>query len=255
MHMVISMELLHRAMGTRVRVLGGDTDSMKCACDSNVKDAELDAALEPIAEASKKAINQSMQRLRKNWPKKASTLTGIGSFDIENRDNHYPTHLELWNKCRVSWDGKRAHVTCAGLRRPIGTINIESAITKLAAKYDIEEVMQTLVGYNVCVLPSVSHALEHHKPAAKDTIDMDVTDWRGKTRHVTSHQSTALYPVARWLGETLKYTNASSVAYLKQEYGRAVDTRCRYVGFDGKKVFVDADTEEGVKRIMEVEVG
>ena len=119
LHMVISMELLHRAMGTRCRVLGGDTDSMKCACDADVTDDELEAALEPIAVASKNAINVAMRRVRKTFPKMASTLNGIGSFDIENRGHHYDTHIELWNKCRVSFDGK-AHVTCAGLRRPIG---------------------------------------------------------------------------------------------------------------------------------------
>ena len=253
MHMIISMELLYKAMGTRVRVLGGDTDSMKCSCDDDVTDDELAQALEPIANASKSAIDMSMQRLRKNWPDKASMLKGIGSFDIENRGHHYTDHLELWNKCRVSWDGK-AHVTCAGLRRPIGTINIETAINAFAAKYPIEYVLQKCMGYNVCVMPSVSHALEHHKPAATDTIDCDVTDWQGTTRHVRSHQSTALYPAARWLGETLKFTNASSVEYLRSHYGRVVDTTMRYIGTDGNSVWVKEETGNGLSTIMEVEI-
>ena len=253
MHMVISMELLYRAMGTRVRVLGGDTDSMKCSCDDDVIDDELAEALEPIAKASKSAIDASMQRLRKNWPAKASLLKGIGSFDIENRGHHYTDHLELWNKCRVSWDGK-AHVTCAGLRRPIGTINIETAINAFATKYPIDYVLQKCIGYNVCVMPSVSHALEHHKPAAADTVDMDVTDWQGTTRHVVSHQATALYPAARWLGETLKFTNASSVEYMRSHYGRVVDTTMRYIDTDGKSVWLKEETGNGLKTIMEVSI-
>lgn len=256
MHMVIAMELVHDFFGHKVAVLGGDTDSMKCACAPDVTDDELEEALKPIAVASKKAIDKSMARLRKTFPKFASTLTGIGSFDIENRGHHYSDHIELWNKCRVSWDAEnnRAHVTCAGLRRPAKQVNIENAIEKLIPKYGIDAVLNTLVGYNVCVMPNVSHALEHHKPKAIDTIDMDVTDWNGTTRHVTSHQSTALYPSARWLGETLKATNLSSVNYLRDMYGRDVNTHCRYIDYDGERITVTEDTEFGQKTAMWVEV-
>lgn len=253
LHMVISMELLHRAMGTRCRVLGGDTDSMKCACDADVTDDELEAALEPIAVASKNAINVAMRRVRKTFPKMASTLNGIGSFDIENRGHHYDTHIELWNKCRVSFDGK-AHVTCAGLRRPIGQINMETVITELAKHYPIDYVLQETIGYNVFVEPSVSHALEKHQPRANSRYDKDVTDCNGITRHVTSHQSPALYPAGRWLGETLKATNLSSVTYLRDVYGREVDTTCRYVGTDGNRIWVKRDGDNGIETIMECEV-
>lgn len=253
LHMVISLRLLFGALGSRVRVLGGDTDSMKVACDPDVTDEELEAAVKPIGDASKRAIDASMGRLRKNWPNRASSLSGIGSFDIENRGHHYDAHLELWNKCRVSWDGS-AHVTCAGLRRPEGTINIETVIDALARKYPIGDVLGACVGYNVCVMPSVSHATEHHKPAASETFDADVTDWRGETRHVTAHQSTALHPEGRWLGETLKYTNATSVNWLHDVYGRDVDTRMRWVDTDGRTVWVKAQTENGIVTIMEAEV-
>ena len=256
MHMVIAMELVHDYFGYRVAVLGGDTDSMKCACAPDVTDDELEGALKPIAVASKKAIDVSMARLRKTFPKYASTLIGIGAFDIENRGHHYSHHIELWNKCRVSWDyeNSRAHVTCAGLRRPYGQVNIENAIERLVPKYGIDAVLNTLVGYNVCVMPRVSHALEHHKPKATDTIDIEVTDYNGTTRHVTSHQSTALYPSARWLGETMKATNLSSVTYLRDVYHRNVNTHCRYVDYDGERITVTDDTELGQKTVMWVEV-
>lgn len=254
LHMVLSMELLERSLGARVRVLGGDTDSMKCSCDDDVTDDELAQALEPIAVASKNAIDASMRRVRKNYPDMASSLRDIGAFDIENRGEHYESHIELWNKCRVSWDGKRAHVTCAGLRRPIGQVNIETVITQLVnAGYPIEQVLQEAIGYNVFVEPSVSHALEKHQPKAKSRYDSDVTDWNGTTRHVTSHQSPALYPAGRWLGETLKATNETSVTYLRDTYHRDVDTVCRYVGTDGRRVWVKRDGTDGIETIMEAE--
>lgn len=254
LHMVLSMELLERALGSRVRVLGGDTDSMKCSCDDDVTDDELAQALEPIAIASKNAINAAMKRVRKNYPDKASSLRDIGAFDIENRGHHYESHIELWNKCRVSWDGK-AHVTCAGLRRPLGQVNLETVITALInAGYPIEAVLQEAIGYNVFVEPSVSHALEKHQPKATSKYDASVTDWNGTTRHVTSHQSPALYPAGRWLGETLKATNATSVTYLRDTYHRDVDTVCRYVGTDGERVWVKRDGMNGIETIMECEI-
>ena len=252
MHMVISMELLYRGLGDRAKVLGGDTDSMKVSCEKYVTDDALSEALQPIADASKNAIDRTMRRIRKNWPDKASTLKGIGAFDVENRGAHYDYHIELWNKCRVSWDGEKAHVTCAGVRRPIGEINIETVITSLInAGYPIEDVLQEAIGYNVFIESSVSHALEKHQPKAIDVFDESVTDARGDTRRVASHQSPALYPAGRWLGETLKATNASSVKYLERKYGRYVDTAARFIGTDGKKVWVKREGPNGIETIME----
>lgn len=252
MHMVLAMEMLYKAMKNRVKVLGGDTDSMKVSCAFNVTDEELDEALKPIAEASKEAITKTMARLRKTFPTKASSLKDIGAFDIENRGKHYETHIELWNKCRVSYDGK-AHVTAAGLPRPIGIVNIETVITELAKKYNIEDVLQLCIGYNVYVDNSVSHILESNAPKPYDKVDIDVTDWSGATRHVTSHQSRALWSSGRWLGETLKFTNASTVAYLRDAYNRDVNTNCRYISYDKTNgiIYVKGDTEDGIKVLME----
>ena len=256
MHMVIAMEMIYNALGERIKVLGGDTDSMKVSCDNDVTDDELDKALEPIAIASKKAIDKTMVRLRRTFPTKASSLKDIGSFDIENRGKHYDTHIELWNKCRVSFDTK-AHVTAAGLPRPIGKINIETVITELAKHYDLELVLKTCIGYNVYVKNSVSHILESNMPNAMDKVDCRVMDWRGATRRVVCHQSKALWNAGRWLGETIKATNLSSVAYLREFYGVDVETRCRYVGYDEENnmIYVDIETEDGVKRFMECNYG
>lgn len=254
LHMVLSMELLHEALGDRCRVLGGDTDSMKCSIDADVAEVEIERALQPIADASKRAIDASMRRVRKNYPDKASSLKGIGAFEIENAGRHYDYHIEYWNKCRVSWDGK-AHVTCAGLRRPLGQVNVETVIDALiGAGYPIEDVLANVIGYNVFIEPSVSHALERHQPKACDVYDSNVTDYNGMTRRVVSHQSQALYPAGRWLGETLKATNASTVAFLRNRYGRYVDTCCRYVGYDGKRVYVKRDGAAGIETVMETEI-
>lgn len=253
MHMVIAMELLHRALGERAWVLGGDTDSMKIACAEDVSDEEIQDSLEPIATASTKAIHVCMERLRKNFPDLASGLSGIGGFEIENAGNHYVTHYELWNKARVSWDGKHVHITCAGLPRPLGMYHIETYLEELInAGNDAGRVFQAVLGFDTFVSNDISHTLEHRKPKPSDVFDADVTDYTGVTRHVSAHESTALYPAGRWLGETLKQTNRLSVAYLERHYGRSVETRTRYLEVGGKtgRAVLLRDSENGITEIM-----
>ena len=252
MHMVISMMLLDNALGDTVRILGGDTDSMKVSCNPEITDSMLDDALVPIAEASKNAIDAAMKRVRKTYPHIASSLDGIGSFDIENRGHHYETHIELWNKCRVSWDGKKAHVTAAGLPRPIDKMNIEKVIERLAKNYTPELVLKNTLGYNTYVTNAISHTLEAYQPRAQDTINNRVTDYRGKSCLVTAHQSKALYDTGRLIGDTDKVTNMSSVLYLRDVYGREIPDARRYIRFDGEKVTVAMDAPDGsIQVIME----
>ena len=253
MHMAILMELLWNSLGNRIRVLGGDTDSVKVSCDSDVSDEEIENAMYPLGEAAKKAIDTCMARLRQNFPDLASSLDGIGSFEIENRGKHYELHYELWNKARVSFDGKRTHITCAGLPRPIGLYTIESFMDELIqAGFPPERVISETVGFDTFVSNSISHTLEHHKPRPTDLYCGTLTDYQGVDTYVCAHQSTALYPAPRWLGETLKLTNRLSVDYLEREYGRVIDTTTRYLERDretGRAVLL-RDTENGIMEVM-----
>ena len=253
MHMTILMELLWNSLGNRIRVLGGDTDSVKVSCDNDVSDDEIERAMRPLGEAAKKAINTCMARLRKNFPDLASSLDGVGSFEIENRGNHYVLHYELWNKARVSFDGKKTHITCAGLPRPIGLYTIETFMDELIqAGYSPEKVLQETLGFDTFVSNAISHTLEHHKPKPTDVYSGTVTDYKGVDAYVCAHQSTALYPAPRWLGETLKLTNRLSVEYLEREYGRIIDTTTRYLERDRKngRAVLLKDTEDGITEVM-----
>ena len=255
MHMAIAMELLYEKLGDRARVTGGDTDSMKVSCADDVTDEELDEAMKPIAEASSKAIYLCMARVRKLYPDKASTLAGIGSFEIENEGAHYEYHMEMWNKARVSWDGK-AHVTCAGLPRPIGAYHIETFINELvnknAKKYGIEYVLQNSFGFNIFVSNPICHTLETYHPLVTDMYNGDITDYQGNTTHVCVHESNSLYPTGRWLGDLFKFTNLSSVVYLREKYGKNIDDTTRYL-YRGKngRALLQKDSANGPVTILE----
>lgn len=255
MHMVIAMELIHDFFGSRVDVLGGDTDSMKMRCDYSVTDTEINAALEPIAKASKNAIDFAMQRLRRVCPEFASPLTGIGGFEIENWGNAYAYHKELWNKCRVSIDSEwRAHITCAGLSRPSNAYNIESYLTDMCKRYSPEEVLENCIGFDTFVAHEIAHALEAHHPKVKDRFVGEVTDYLGNVAHVDCHESTSLYPVGRWLGDTGKTGNALTVGYMTALGSGRRRTAARYLRVIGNRAVLQEDSIDGQETVMEVSI-
>lgn len=256
MHLVIALELLYNKLGNRIRVTGGDTDSIKVSCDDDITDDMLIDALKPIAKASKNAIDECMKRMRIQHPTMASKLTGIGSFDIETADKatkvtRYDYHMEVWNKARVSYVNGHTHITCAGLSRPEGAFTIENFIdTLINDGNSIEDVFKNVLGYNVTVSNAICHALQGHKPKATDVFDNDVTDYLGNTYHVHAHESQALYPVNRVLGETSKPTNAKTVAYLRNKYNREIDTADRFLYRTDDGCIIQKITEYGKETIM-----
>lgn len=251
MHMIIAMELIHEAFGSKVDILGGDTDSMKLRCDYDITDEAIEKALRPIADCSKAAIDCAMQRLRRCCPEFSSPLTGIGGFEIENKGEHYLWHVELWNKCRVSVDEKnRSHITCAGLSRPYNRLNIEGFMDALIQRYGADKVLPNVIGFNTYVSNAVAHALEAHHPKATDVFEKEVTDYLGNKSLVRAHESTSLYPVGRWLGETSKVGNLFSLNYIERNHGRKIDSRNKYLEVDGMDVVIRTDSALGIKDLM-----
>lgn len=245
MAIVAAIELVYREFGNAVRVLGGDTDSLKISCDSHVTASDLMRALEPFHVGVAASIDICMSRIRANFPAYASPLTGVGTFEVEG--DAYPLHMDAWNKARVSWDGRHAHITCAGLSRPSNVYHIENWIDDMSARHGFAEVAPRALGWGVRVSNKVCHALEHYKPAASDMFDAQVTDYTGKTSRVISRESIALYPSDRVLGDTEKGGNSRTIAYMRERYGRMVDTTERVIDYDGERasyIYIDDEGNE-----------
>ena len=218
MHLIIAMILLYEKFGNKIIVTGGDTDSLKIKCDVNITNDDLLNTLEPLHSSIRIAINKTMQRVRKLYPDIASNLKGIGEFECESCDGfeRWKYHYEGWNKARISISkDNKVHITCAGLSRPIGVYNIEDFISDLIKKYDVEEILSCILGYNVFVTHELCFALEHKRPYCNDVFEDDVTDYLGNTYHVCQIEAIALYDAGRYLGDTLKRTNADNLKYLK----------------------------------------
>lgn len=233
LHLVLAMELLSEALGDRVRVTGGDTDSIKASVDEDVTDDDVMEALAPLHAAADVTLSRGYARIRRNYPNLCSNMRDVGHFDVERcgRSTRYPWHMELWNKCRMSIDSDlKPHVTCAGLSRPEGMYNINDVLSEMIAERGPEYALTHSLGYNTYVSHGVSHALERTDPGNADMIDADVRDYRGATSHVLAHKAIALYGTGRMLGEMTKATSLENVTYLNENYNRSVNVRFRSIG-------------------------
>lgn len=248
MHLIVAMMLVYMRFGDRVTVTGGDTDSLKIRCDDDVSDADLLDCLQPLHHAIETAIDTTMRRVRVTAPDMASTLEHVGKFEVEacGDTTRYAEHVELWNKARVSLDGKgRVHVTCAGLPRPDGVYTIEDFIVDIMrAGHGFAETVQMSLGYDVLVDYEICHTLQRNRPHVCDRYIGDVTDYLGETAHVDAPEAIGLYPSGRWLGESDKQANMENITYLRSVYNRWVNTIPREMVLrDGTPRIVSMDGE------------
>lgn len=248
MHLMIAMMLIYRHFGDRVTVTGGDTDSLKIRCDGDVSDNDLLDCLQPLHHAIETAIDRTMARVRATAPDMASTLEHVGKFEVEDcgGGTRYAEHVELWNKARVSLDGKgRVHVTCAGLPRPDGVYTIENFIADvMRTGHGFTETVQMSLGYDVLVDYEICHTLQRNRPYVCDRYIGDVADYRGETAHVDAPEAIGLYPSGRWLGESDKQANMENITYLRSVYNKYVNTEPRELVLrDGVPRIVSMDGE------------
>lgn len=257
MHLIIALMLMHEKFGAKVIPTGGDTDSIKCACDENITDEMLAESLEKLAKASDRAIEKSQERIRKCYPDYASNLTGIGHFDIENAEKgtRWTNHLEAWNKARISEQNGIYHVTCAGLSRPRDMYHIENLCEDLhKAGYSFDRIAPCVLGYNVLVRNNICHMLQKKRPEVSQIFDEIVTDYLGNTAHVKVHESIALYPQSRWLGETSKRASAENIQWLKKQKINVDENEKIIYRYEKYAIIAAMDKNGEIKPIMKGEI-
>ena len=225
MHLCIAIMLLYEKLHGRIDVLGGDTDSLKIRCDSDVTNDDLLDALQPLHDAAQLAIDVNQMRLRDLFPDNASPLTHIGKFEIEKCSGYdrYSKHMEAWNKARISQDeAGKVHITCAGLSRPIGAYTVEDFCNDFLNTMDAEELFPLILGYNTTIAYDLCFGLERTQPKTSTIFDSDVIDYLGNTTHVHAHEAISLYESPRTIGSTLAHVNHQNVLYL-ESHGNDVD--------------------------------
>lgn len=230
-HLVIAMQLLMERFGNQIVITGGDTDSLKISVCPGITADILIEALEPLHAAVRESIRKCTDRTMEQFPDVASRLEHVGEFEVEN-SVPYQCHMESWNKARISFDGKRAHLTCAGLSRPANVYNAEDAFTDMIGEIGFEEAATQMLGFNSIWSAELSNSLEHYRPSASDRFKRYVTDYLGHGCIVDTYQSIALYPANRTLGDTSALGNLRSCQYL----GDYVDSRSKLIYLEDGKV-------------------
>lgn len=251
MHLIICMEMLYQHFGDRMLITGGDTDSVKASCASDVSDMEIMRCLNQLAEICEGAISRTSQRLKHTLPELYSDLLGVGSFEIEEATHgttRYIKHFEGWNKARCSLDQEgQCHITAAGVARPEGVYNVETLLTDFSARFGFEKIAPLVMGYNTNIDSSISYLLQRHTPKAGDRWQAVVTDYRGDTATIDCPQSIALYPTSRDIAAMEKKDNQMNVDYLRNNFNRKIDTRIKILSKDKEnKGHITILTEEGV---------
>jgi hypothetical protein len=111
-------------------------------------------------------------------------------------------------------------------------------------KHSAEEVFPIILGFNTFIYDNLSYGLEMHRPKTTDVFDEEVTDYRGITKKVKSHESVALYKAGRWFGELSREVNLSSIKYVKSKYNRSIDTREKLLSYEKGKPLLYIDGKE-----------
>lgn len=233
--LVIAIELLYKTFGKRIQITGGDTDSLKIAFPDEIRNEEIMAALCPLHDATAQSIRWVTQRAHACFPDLSSNLDKVGTFEIEKCGNsdRYPQHMEFWNKARASLDSdNNVHVTFAGVSRPAGYINVETAIEALMLDgVTFENACKYIFGYNTFLDNSISHSMQKQRPKAENVIDMIVTDYAGHACRVNAHKAIALYNCGRLIGDIRKSSNAANLAY-QDSMRRKMPDAMKYVYAD-----------------------
>ena len=242
LHLVLAMLLIHEALGDAVKILGGDTDSLKVHLSESVTPDDVLRALAPLHVASTKAIDDTQIYIRRKHPEYASSLKDVGLFEYEGTN---ALHVELWNKGRVVWTGEKMKVTLAGVPRPKG-INLEKCLEEYAKKYSPREALEKASGYNTVLTPAVSRFLSVKRPDTGSFFDDEVTDYLGQSAHVQEFQAIALYENTKEIGSTLALSNRQNVKYLRKRgiYPDLFEKRFRY--YDDTIYFSYNDEEESL---------
>lgn len=257
LHLIIAMLLLDEAFGNKIKILGGDTDSLKISTSKEITDEMIINALKPLHKATKNSIDIVQKDIRNNHKQYASDLKDLGNFEIETYDggkySRYKKHIELWNKCRVSIDyNNKVHITAAGVARPSGKYNLENLANDMITKYDEDEILQLICSYNTFYDASISYMLNHRKPDYTSIFEYNVKDYNELNYRVHEYESIALQETSKKIGETTKLCNIENIRYKKQ-INQEIDENEKEIFITDTKAYIVYAPDTKFERVYEIE--
>lgn len=150
LHLIIAAELIFAKFGDEARIVAGDTDSLKIRTD--LDEATILKALEPLHYATREAIERVTSRARELWPEDYDPMDGVGEFIAERTCSSFYTpavkeYLQIFD------DGS-VELTCAGVPH-VGEHSFAAWLKLMVEEYS-ESVLPRVFGYDVQLDPNVS---------------------------------------------------------------------------------------------------
>ena len=190
-------------------IICGDTDSIKIVLkDSNYK--KCIAMLKKHARALDKAKRAVLKRAKTCYPDMYDPLAGIGHYVF---DGEYQAFMCAWNKAYIGLSDGEIHTTLAGVptskRTPGKHDSFDDFANALAKKQGFAKTASTLLAYNVTIDASLTKLNARLRPKTWGSmLEIDVTDYQGKTAHVKAPEAIALFPGLKTIGDTQNPDNA-----------------------------------------------
>lgn len=235
LHLILAMMMLDNKWSDAITILGGDTDSLKISIhDNGVTPQQLTESLESLHNASDRLFTRAWNVIELKYPHMYHAMPDMGHFVAEKCGKHsyvYPSHIEIWNKCRVSVDSQNIpHVTCAGLAKSPDTIDIEDVYFNMIRSHGVDWALTHGIGYNTIIPASVAHNMGRTTPKSADILHVSIPDYNGEIFEGDVHEAIGLYEIGKTLGDITAPENMETILYLENKYKRLTDFRMKWIG-------------------------
>lgn len=239
LHLVLAVMLIWDALGDDARIISGDTDSLKIAMRGGVTEDDISRALQPLHDATRRALDETQSRLRKTFPALANGFEHVGEFVSDGET--FVDYYELMDKMRLGVDSTGIHVTAAGIKRG----SYAQAVMRVweDTGRDLERTARIMMDADTCLSPDIARSMGREQPRSTKMIDRVVTDWTGRRTFVHAHAAVRLREQSTWIMPSVSDTNRETKAWRWVNLGERSVSTPHYVLRETSGRIIVKDTE------------
>lgn len=168
-HLILAMKLLYD-YDKDIKIISGDTDSIRFV--SSKKD--ILKALDPLHNSITSAINNTLKRIRTNFPKQCCNLNKLGHFEFVET---FKKRIDYANKMYVTLDNNnKIKMTFAGF----DIYDTQKLLQKLVEKYGFDFIFYNCFGYNTTIDKKMLNSYEFIKPSKYYINNKPAITWKRK---------------------------------------------------------------------------
>ena len=203
-----------------IKVVNGDTDSVKVVCKRGDLD-DMQKALGKLGRAIDEGKKHVCLRVEKRYPEMFDPLAYIGHYVHEFTSERF---CASWNKAYCTQDEKKGSRRFSFTLAGIPTRKRESKVSSFiglngyadrlyAIGWSFADVCNLFLGYNVTFANDVIRMNGRKFPEWGETVYLDVTDYKGDTYRVAETAALALYPMTKTVNDTSSNDNFENMQF------------------------------------------